>query len=266
MASASRQPESQPEGGRFGRRALPAAPAVAAYADRATLLREREAALTALVREDQSKARGAVNLLCMALVTVTPGVVLAATVDQLETADNGVSTAVPLVLGGILFVLFGVVPLLVLNSLRRRDRARWPLVQQWATIDRLPEARALPPGDMSPELALGFDLERAGEPATSVPQATEVPDGYGSVRNPTMRFLAGAAGTCLGVIMLIAFPFTADSLTDTGFLAMEATVAVLTFASACVFRRARRRQRWSDDETGIRTRERMQWQSRQQLS
>ncbi|MFG2678214.1 hypothetical protein [Streptomyces sp. NPDC048392] len=143
---------------------LPPDPRTLIWHDRAALLTARSAATDVLSRRSMALR----NMLWAWLATmVIAGGWLFAwlglgryfDLDDPEGADllvTAVLVVVPLLAAGVATAGFGRVV--------RRGRVAHRLLEGWTALDRLPPARALPPGDVPQPLASTWDLMRAGRP------------------------------------------------------------------------------------------------------
>ncbi|MGP3952771.1 hypothetical protein [Streptomyces sp. 7N604] len=187
--------------------------------------------------------------------------------DALASDQGGVTDAAPGLVGALIVIaIFGVTPALVLRAMRARGMQRWSLIQEWVVLDRRPEARALPPGDIPGSLAMAYDLERSGAPPTSAVESTEVPDVYGVSAYPHGRGITGAAICMVGVVLVIAIPVAAGDLADSGLIGLLLLFTVVTVAAWCVTATYIKRHRWCLTERLVRGRERRRWQQRSQLA
>ncbi len=212
---------------------LPEPPgAVRVWQDRDALLRCQADVLGRLVREDLSRGRAWVFLVCAVVVTAVVTLVPVLVFDA-ATAQNSDSTdvAVTAVLACLLLAVFALPALGVLRSLRVRGVQRRELMRQWAAVDR------------------GYD--------------SEFPTGYGSGGYPHSRFFTAALVLALAVILAVAV--LAD-VSDAGVLAMLPGLIVAGLFAWAVIRKYADRYAWAAREQVIRGRERRRQQLRGQLA
>ncbi|MFF7483969.1 hypothetical protein ACFZBC_00550 [Streptomyces luteogriseus] len=94
-----------------------------------------------LVREDLSRGRALVFLLCAGVVTLVAGLDPAMVIDAADSASSDTTdVAVASVLGLLLLAVLAVPALFVLRALRMRSARRFELLRQWAAVDRGPDA------------------------------------------------------------------------------------------------------------------------------
>ncbi|WP_030249844.1 hypothetical protein [Streptomyces violens] len=200
---------------------LPASPgAPDSWPDRASRLRDQADALGALIREDLSRGRAIVFLLCAGLVTLTVGMVPAMVIDA-AGSETGVSTdvAVETALGVVMLAVLAVPALLVLRALRKRSVQRFELLRQWAAVDR------------------GHDAE--------------FPLRYGTQGYPHGRFFYAAP--VLLVTLILAVALLADLSDPTDLVLLPCLVVAGLFAWAPVKKYAGRYS-WSSRERAVRAR------------
>ncbi|MFD4631834.1 hypothetical protein ACFVYR_27580 [Streptomyces sp. NPDC058284] len=221
--------DSSPRGSLFRAAPLPEGPGPAgAWPERADLLRVQSEALRKLMREDLSRGRGLVFLLCAGLATLVAVLVpvLLADAASSDSDDFAVSVA-----GCLLLVIVALPALLVLRSLRARGLRRRRLLREWAAADR------------------GHD--------------SEIPSGYGSQGSPHSRFFNAAA--ILVVAFVLAVVVSAN-VSDADALVMLPGLAVgASFAWATV-RKYADRYSWASRENVMRGRARRRHQHRTQMS
>ncbi|WP_121748533.1 hypothetical protein [Streptomyces sp. E2N166] len=143
---------------------LPPDPRTLSWYDRAALLTARAAATDVLA--PRSMALRNMLWAWLATAVIAGGWLLAwvglgwyLDLDDPEGADLFVTAllvVVSLLAVGVAAVAFGRVV--------RRGRAAHRLLEAWTALDRLPPARALPPGNIPQPLASTWDLMRAGQP------------------------------------------------------------------------------------------------------
>ncbi|TLS42919.1 hypothetical protein FE633_28400 [Streptomyces montanus] len=223
-----------PQGSLFRAAPLPEAPgAPTSSADRVTLLRAQADALNALVREDLSRGRSAVFLLCAVVLTAVCALVPVVMIDVATSKDGNDATdvAVAGVLACLLLALLALPALLVLRRLRVRGVQRRRLMEQWAAVDR------------------GYD--------------SEFPSVYGSQGYPHARFFNACLVLTLVLILVIAV--LADT-SDPSVLAMLPGLAAAGFLAWAPIKKYADRFSWSSREQVIRGRERRRQKHREQVN
>lgn len=225
--------QSSSRGSAFRAAPLPEPPGPPSFwPDRATLLRDQANALGALVREDLSRARATIFLVCAVVVTAVAALTPVLVVDAATSEGNDATdVAVTAVLACLLLAIFAIPALLVLRSLRARGARRRELLHQWAAVDR------------------GYDAE--------------FPSGYGSRGYPHARFFNAAFVLALALILGVAV--LAD-VSDTSVLAMLPGLIVAGVFAWAVIRKYADRYGWAAREQVIRGRERRRQRYRGRLT
>lgn len=212
---------------------LPEPPATPeAWPNRASRLSDQTKALDTLIRDDLSRGRALVFLLCAGIVTLVAGLVPAMVVDAAtsETSD-ATDVAVAAVLGVLLLAVFTVPALLVLRTFRKRSVKRFELLQQWAAVER------------------GHDAE--------------FPTLYGAQGYPHGRFFYAAV--VLGVTVILGVAVLAGMSDPTVLALLPCLIAAGLFAWSVV-RKYGKRYHWSERERVIRARARRRELHRAQLT
>ncbi|MEU1149196.1 hypothetical protein ABZ380_26800 [Streptomyces sp. NPDC005901] len=208
---------------------LPEGPGpVGALPDRASLLRAQSEALQKLMREDLSRSRGLVFVLCAVLVTL---VAVLVPVLLTDAASNGGDDVAVSVAGCVLLVFVASPALLVLRSLRARGGRRRRLLREWAAVDR--------------------------------GHGSEIPPGYGSQGFPHSRFFNATA--VLAVAFILAAVLLAD-VSDTDALVMLPGTAVGAAFAWSAVRKYADRYSWAARENVLRGRARRRQQHRNRMS
>ncbi|CAL9543604.1 hypothetical protein [Streptomyces hyderabadensis] len=143
---------------------LPPDPRTLSWYDRAALLTARAAAADVLT--SRSMALRNMVWAWLAAVVVAGGWFFAWAglgwyLGLEDAADADLLVTVVLVLVAL---LAAGAALAAFARLVRRGRAAHRLLEAWTALDRLPPARALPPGNIPQPLASTWDLMRAGQP------------------------------------------------------------------------------------------------------
>lgn len=211
---------------------LPAPPcAPRSWPDRSELLRAQAQTLNTLVREDLSRARAAVYLLCALALSLAVTLAPAAMADTLtsDTSDSG-DVAVSAVAVIILLSVFAVPSLLVLRALSDRAAQRWRLLRAWAAVDR------------------GHDAP--------------FPAGYG-IQTPHARFINALLALLL--VIALAGALVASWTDPQAAAALPGVVIAGLFAWAPIKKYAVRYS-WAGREQAVRGRARMRRMRRDQLA
>ncbi|EHN76459.1 hypothetical protein SMCF_4030 [Streptomyces coelicoflavus ZG0656] len=143
---------------------LPPDPRTLVWYDRAALLTARSAATDVLAPRSMALRNLLWSWLATAVVAggwcfAWVGLGWYLDLDDPEDADllvTVVLVVVSLLVAGVAAAAF--------RRVVRRGRAAHRLLEAWTALDRLPPARALPPGNIPQPLASTWDLMRAGQP------------------------------------------------------------------------------------------------------
>ncbi|MEV8122602.1 hypothetical protein AB0P07_00535 [Streptomyces sp. NPDC085944] len=143
---------------------LPPDPRTLAWYDRAALLTARSAAADVLAPRSMALRNMLWSWLATAVVAggwccAWVGFGWYLDLDDPEGADLFVAGVFVIV-----SLLAAAAAAAVFRRVVRRGRAAHRLLEAWTVLDRLPPARALPPGNIPPPLATTWDLMRAGQP------------------------------------------------------------------------------------------------------
>lgn len=212
---------------------LPEGPGEASsWGDRSSLLRAQADAVGVLVREDLSRGRAAVFLVCAVVLTAVCALVPVVLVDA-ATSEGTDSTdvAVAATLACMMLTVFAVPALLGLRALKVRSGRRRQLMRQWAAVDR------------------GYD--------------SEFPSAYGARGYPHPRFFNAAL--VLTVALVLAIAVLAD-LSDPSVLAMLPCLVVAGLLSWSTMMKYADRYGWASREQVIRSRERRRRRHRGELT
>lgn len=212
---------------------LPESPGAAdMWPDHASRLREQADALGVLIREDLSRGRALLFLLCSGVVTLVARAVPAMVIDAAASdTSEATDVAVAAVLGVILIIVLAVPALLVLRALRKRSTRRFELLRQWAAVDR------------------GHD--------------SEFPARYGTQGYPHGRFFY--AGIALVLLVVLAAAVLAGLPDRNAFAALPVLIVAGVFTWSPI-RKYAGRYGWSERERVIRARARRRELHRTQLT
>ncbi|MER6322630.1 hypothetical protein [Streptomyces coelicoflavus] len=243
---------------------LPPDPRTLVWYDRAALLTARSAATDVLAPRSMALRNLLWSWLATAVVAggwcfAWVGLGWYLDLDDPEGADllvTVVLVVVSLLVAGVAAAAF--------RRVVRRGRAAHRLLEAWTALDRLPPARALPPGNIPQPLASTWDLMRAGQPwKNTVPL-----DGR--------RYLAFLSGKSLmwmmapvapllagGILVLVAL--TGDLGQENGGTCAQVAVAGAGFAIAAVglwgMAKGLRHYTWALREARARVSEEKTWPS-----
>lgn len=190
------------------------------WPDRGSRLQDQAKALGMLVREDMSRGRALVFLLCAGVVTLVAGLVPAMVInaagsESSETTD----VAVAAVLAFVLLAILAVPALLVLRALRKRSVRRFELLQQWAAVDR------------------GHDAD--------------FPTSYGTEGYPHGRFFYSALMLVLALVLVVA---VLAGMSDPSVLGLLPCLLVVGLFAWSTIRKYGARYGWAERERVIRAR------------
>ncbi|MCW8379533.1 hypothetical protein [Streptomyces justiciae] len=202
---------------------LPEPPDVpSSWPDRASRLKDQASALNTLIREDLSRGRALVFLLCAALVTLVAGLVPAMVIDAADSEpDNSTDVAVAVVLGVVMLAVLAVPALFVLRAFRKRSTKRFELLTKWAAVDRSHDS--------------------------------DFPTRYGTRGYPHGRFFYGAV--VLALVLILGAALLSD-LSDPTALGLLPSLVVAGLFSWGPVRKYAQRYSWSEHERVIRARAR----------
>ncbi|WP_405506928.1 hypothetical protein [Streptomyces purpurascens] len=202
------------------------------WPDRGSRLQDQAKALDVLVREDLSRGRALVFLLCAGVVTLVAGLVPAMVIDAADSQSGDTTdVAVAVVLGIVLLAIVAVPALLVLRALRKRSARRLELLRQWAAVDR------------------GHD--------------SDFPTSYGTEGYPHGRFFYSAL---LLVLALISVIVVLAGLSDPAVLGLLPCLVVAGLFAWSTIRKYAARYGWAERERVIRARARRRELHRAQLA
>ncbi|MFC9126973.1 hypothetical protein ACFT4A_09015 [Streptomyces sp. NPDC057099] len=202
------------------------------WPDRGSRLQDQAKALGMLVREDLSRGRALVFLLCAGVVTLVAGLVPAMVIDAADSESSDTTdVAVTVVLGVVLLAIVTVPALLVLRALRKRSARRLELLRQWAAVDR------------------GYD--------------SEFPTDYGTEGYPHGRFFYSALVLGLALILVIV---ALAGMSDPSVLGLLPCLIVAGLFAWSTIRKYAARYGWAERERVIRARARRRELHRAQLA
>ncbi|MET9526859.1 hypothetical protein [Streptomyces coeruleorubidus] len=202
------------------------------WPDRSSRLQDQANALGMLVREDLSRGRALVFLLCAGVVTLVAGLVPAMVIDAADSESSDTTdVAVAVVLAAVLLAVLAVPALLVLGALRKRSARRFKLLRQWAAVDR------------------GHDAD--------------FPTSYGAEGYPHGRFFYSALLLVLALILAVA---ALAGMSDPSVLGLLPCLVVVGLFALSTIRRYGARYGWAERERVIRARARRRELYRTQLS
>ncbi|MEU0384486.1 hypothetical protein [Streptomyces chartreusis] len=202
------------------------------WPDRGSRLQDQAKALSMLVREDLSRGRALVFLLCAGVVTLAAGLVPAMVIDAADSESrDSTDIAVAVVLAVVLLVILAVPALLVLRALRKRSIRRFELLRQWAAVDR------------------GHDAD--------------FPTSYGTEGYPHGRFFYSVLVLVLALISAIA---VLAGMSDPSVLGLLPCLVVVGLFAWSAIRKYGARYGWAERERVIRARARRRELHRTQLT
>ncbi|MFI8993915.1 hypothetical protein [Streptomyces sp. NPDC053542] len=210
------------------------------YPDRTSLLAERETRMKRLVRQDISLLRALAFAACIALI-----------------CTSVYSAPKYIVSGKALYVISAVVLLIavcggcgaILNRMRVENQRRWEAIQSWVALAHTDEGRALPKGNMTPELALSYDRAVGNvviQPGVS--GSTEAPMQYGWGNSPKARTIFSAVLFLLGSIAFIFAVLGSIGGISPQSVGLAGSSLIFTLAMRAVFRRVPNHAKWCFDQ------------------
>ncbi|MEV6313656.1 hypothetical protein [Streptomyces sp. NPDC051776] len=225
---------------------------VSSYPDRAALLRDRADSLRVLIRADLSRPRALLFLLCAVAMSCFPVLAPGLFVDAIAGDDStATELAVAFTLTATALGVFGVIPALTLHRMRGRSRHRWSAIQRWVVLDRHPEARALPAGNIPESLALPYDLRQGNVREGTPTKGVEVPEEYGSGQFPHIRWLT-AVVLCVTSVMLVIVVIAVEGIKDPPRIGLAVALGVFALCMGSVVNKVGTRSGWCSDERRLR--------------